>query len=148
MIALNCGYLNEALQIYRRILEAKDLPKHGSRQSEYSQMVDGPNYHVDDSLKFFNQFPPEHEKNQPAIQFLLKPIEGPKLDQLKAFCSPDVFECIYVLRAMFLFRVGEVENVESLDKADLRNQLLKAAEDQSRQSLARLAFNYEVCCLQ
>lgn len=94
------------------MLEAKDLPKHGSRQSEYQQLIDGANYHFDDSLKYFNQFTPEHEKNQPAIQFLLKPIEGPKLEQLKSFCSPDVFESIFILRALFLFRVGELENVE------------------------------------
>jgi hypothetical protein len=35
IVAINCGYLNEALQIYRRVIEAKDLPKHGTRQSEY-----------------------------------------------------------------------------------------------------------------
>jgi len=29
--ALNCGYINEALVYYRRVIEAKDLPKHGIR---------------------------------------------------------------------------------------------------------------------
>jgi len=48
------------------------------------------------------------------------------------------------LRALFLVKIGEHENVEQLDKADLRNQLLKAGEDQLRQSLAKFAFNFEV----
>jgi hypothetical protein len=43
---------------------------------------------------------------------LLKPLEGPKIEQLKAFCSPDVFEMLMYLRGFFLLRLGENENVE------------------------------------
>lgn len=67
---------------------------------------------------------------------------------MKQFCSPDVFEMVFYLRALFLVRIGEHENVENLDKADLRNQLLKAGEEQLRQSLAKFAFNYEVQSVQ
>ena len=70
------------------------------------------------------------------------------MDLLKNFCSPDVFEMIMYLRGNILLRLGENENVESLDKADLRNNLLKAAEEQYRSSLGKIALNFEVCALQ
>jgi hypothetical protein len=41
------GYINEAYMIYKRILDGKDLPKHGSRASEYAGRADGANYHID-----------------------------------------------------------------------------------------------------
>ena len=66
-ICLNCGHIQEALKIFRRIVEAKDLPKHEARSSEYQSNVDGPNYHMDENPKYFNHLTPENEKNQAAI---------------------------------------------------------------------------------
>ena len=38
------GYINEAYQLYNRILSMKDLPKIGTRESEYMQKKDGKNF--------------------------------------------------------------------------------------------------------
>jgi hypothetical protein len=63
IICLNCGCIQEALKIFRRILEAKDLPKHGSRFSYPASLTEGANFHVDENPRFFNHLTPEHEKN-------------------------------------------------------------------------------------
>lgn len=57
-------------------------------------------------------------------------------------------EQLQFLRCAFLVRLGEQENVENLDKAGLRAQLLQAAEDGLRQSLKQLQTNFEVADLQ
>jgi hypothetical protein len=49
---------------------------------------------------------------------------------------------------VFLVRLGESENVENADKADLRLQLLKAAEELLRGSLRRVQLAEEVSYLQ
>ena len=51
------------------------------------------------------------------------------------------------MRALFLVRIGETENVESQEKAELRQNLLKAAEEVMRGSLRRLQFAEEVSYL-
>ena len=38
------GYINEAFQIYNRILSLKDLPKPGNRASEFVSKKDGKNF--------------------------------------------------------------------------------------------------------
>lgn len=78
----------------------------------------------------------------------MKPLDAPKLEQLKAYCSADVYEMVHYCRAVFLLRVGESENVEALDKAELRVQILKAAEEQLRANLVKFALNFEVQSLQ
>lgn len=77
---LNCGRMQQALKIFRRILDAKDLPKHGIRGSEFAQVADGANFHVDENPVFHNHLSPENDKNLAAIQWLLKPLEGYKLE--------------------------------------------------------------------
>ena len=57
-------------------------------------------------------------------------------------------EQLQFLRCAFLVRLGEQENVEDLEKAGLRAQLLQTAEDGLRQSLKQLQTNYEVADLQ
>ena len=57
------GYINEAFMIYKRILEAKDLPKHGTRASEWASKAGGSSYHIDQTDKYHNNLTPEHDKN-------------------------------------------------------------------------------------
>ena len=38
------GYINEAFQLYNRILSLKDLPKTGSRSSDFTEKKDGKNF--------------------------------------------------------------------------------------------------------
>lgn len=40
--------------------------------------------------------------------------------RLQAFCSPYILESLHYLRALFLVRIGEAENVERFEKAELR----------------------------
>lgn len=65
--AVHAGSMQEALLIYRRIIEVKDLPKHGNRQSENLAIIDGNNFHFDEAIKYYNDLTPENEKNQAAI---------------------------------------------------------------------------------
>lgn len=69
---IEIGYINEAYQIYNRVLSQKDLPKHGIRESEFTSKKDGKNYFFPASQKYYNNFPPEHEKNNEAVQNILK----------------------------------------------------------------------------
>ncbi len=64
---------------------------------------------------------------------------------LKKYCSPYVLELLQYLRCMMLVRLGESENVELADKQEVRNQLLKAAEEGLRNGvLKNVQLNEEV----
>ena len=43
---IEIGYINEAYQIYNKILSQKDLPKIGARESEFNQKKDGKNFNL------------------------------------------------------------------------------------------------------
>lgn len=47
-------------------------------------------------------------------------------------------ESLHYLRALFLARVGETENVESSEKAEQRKLLLTTSEEVMRASLKRI----------
>jgi hypothetical protein len=139
------GYINEGYQLYRRIIEQKDLPKVGIKDSDVSRRSDGPNYFFDrENVIYFNELPPEHEKNMPALEFMMKTIEGKELGDLKRFCSPAILEMVQYLRTLFLVRLGEQENVQSSDKASLRDKLLSTAEEGGRGVLRNLQLIEEV----
>ena len=115
------GYLNEAYQIYNRILSLKDLPKHNTRESEFTIKKDGKNFYFPYQQRYYNNLAPEHEKNAEAIQNILKVLPADVIGQLKKFCSPYVVELLQYLRALMLVRIGESENVElPQEKQDLR----------------------------
>ena len=132
------GYINEAYRIYKKILLQKNLHKYGDHASEFADRNDGAHFHLPHDDCYFNDLTPEHDKNQPAIQFLLKPIEHEILQRMKNYCTPFIVEMLQFLRTSILVRVGENQNVENLDKADARRQILKNAEDGTRASLASL----------
>jgi len=112
------GYINEAYRIYKKVLLAKNMPKYGDRASEFSERFDGSHFNLPSDDQYFNDLTPEHDKNQPAITFISKPIEVDVLNKLKVFCTPYVVELLQYLRANLLVRTGEGQNVENLDKAE------------------------------
>ena len=112
---IELGFINEAYQIYRRIISLQDLPAYRNRISEQSDRHNFSNFHFPHTECYYNDKSPEDDKNQPAINLILKPVEN--LENLKKFCSPTVIEMLQYLRTCFLIRLGEAENVESSDKA-------------------------------
>ncbi len=69
------GYLNEAYQLYNRVLSMKDLPKIGrTRESDFTTKKEGKNFYFPYQQRYHNHLPPEHEKNAEAIQNILKVI--------------------------------------------------------------------------
>jgi hypothetical protein len=144
------GYINEAYQLYNRILSLKDLPKAApSRESELTTKKDGKNFYFPYQQRYHNHLPPEHDKNQEAIQNILKPLPAAEvLTPLKRMCSPYVVELLQYLRCSLLVRLGESENVEMPEKQDLRQQLLKAAEEGLRGGVLKaMQVNEEVTYL-
>jgi len=61
------GYLNEAYQLYNKILGQKDLPRVGARESEFLSKKEGKDFNFPFTARYYNHFPPEHEKNLEAI---------------------------------------------------------------------------------
>lgn len=89
------GYINEGYQIYRRVVDQKDLPKFGMKDSEINKRADGANFFFDrETTIYCNDLSPEHEKNQVTIEYLLKPIEPAQLADLKKYSSPAVLEML------------------------------------------------------
>lgn len=138
------GYINEAYRIYKKVTMLKNLPKYGDRSSEFSDRIDGNHFNLPFDDAYHNDLSPEHDKNQPAITFIQKPLEAEILAKLKVFCTPYVVEKLQFLRASLLVRIGENQNVENLDKAEKRKEVLKAAEDTLRASLAQQQLAYTV----
>lgn len=63
---------------------------------------------------------------------------------LMKFCSPYLIESLQYLRSLLLVRLGQTENVENQEKAELRATLLRTAEESLRGSLKRVQFAEEV----
>jgi hypothetical protein len=62
------GYLNEAYQLYNRVLSLKDLPKIGrTRESDATTKKEGKNFYFPYQQRYHNHLTPEHEKNAEAI---------------------------------------------------------------------------------
>lgn len=121
---IEIGYINQALLIYKRIIEGKDLPKHASRNSETLSRQDGSNFHYDSKLDYRNDLSPEADENTGVLTFIQKELDGAALQSLKDYCSPALVEEIKTLRCIFMVRLGEPENIENSDKAALRQGLL------------------------
>ena len=148
MIALSeIGYINEAYQTYNKLLSQKDLPKPGVRESEFTSKKEGKNFFFPFNQKYYNHLSPEHEKNQEAIQNILKAIPSDVINQLKKYCSPFVVDLLHYARSLLLARIGESENVEMPEKADFRVQMLKMSEENLRNVLRSLQFNEEIAYL-
>lgn len=138
------GHINEALQVYKRVLSLKDLPDYGARHSEHSKRQEGQNFQFPAGEGYRNDLSPEADENQAAIKLLLEAVPADTEAQLMEFCSPYVLESLHYLRALFLVRIGEAENVERSEKAELRQQILRSAEELMRASLKRVQLAEEV----
>lgn len=145
---IEIGYINEAMLVYKRVIEGKDLPKHGSRFSMNAARIDGPTFSFGRKDCYRNDLSPEAEENATALAFLQSIVEGDKLNKLKSYCSPNLVEEIKALRCLFMIRLGEPENAENLDKAPFRFSLLQGSENSLRACLKVLATNFEVTHLQ
>ena len=73
---IEIGYIDQALLIYQRVLDGRDLPKHGSRASEVVNRQDGYNFHYSDQNRYRNDLSPEADENATALQFIQKEVEG------------------------------------------------------------------------
>ena len=60
---IEIGYIDEALLVYKRVLEGKDLPKHGARSSEVLSRADGANFHFAEQDRYRNDLSPEADEN-------------------------------------------------------------------------------------
>lgn len=69
------GYINEAYRVYKKVLMLKNMPKYGERTTEFSERSDGAHFNLPFDDCYYNDLSPEHDKNQPAITFIMKPIE-------------------------------------------------------------------------
>jgi hypothetical protein len=125
------------------MLEVKDLPEPGVRPSPFQAKQIG-RFHGD-SIRFNNDQPLNHESNQAAIQYVLKPHSSELLAKLKAWVSPNGLEQLQYTRALFLTRMGEFEDPDAdIPLTELRNNLLKTSEDSYRGILKNLQLEEEV----
>ena len=69
------GYINEAYRIYKKILISKSMPKYGDRSSQFAERLDGANFNLAHDDCYYNDLSPEHDRNQPAIQFIQKALD-------------------------------------------------------------------------
>ena len=120
------------------MISLKDLPDYCARHSEFSKKQDGTNFQFPIGESYRNNLSPEADENQAVIKLLLEALPADTEAQLIEFCSPYVLESLHYLRGLFLVRIGEAENVERSEKAELRQQILRAAEELMRSSLKRL----------
>ena len=61
---IELGHINQGLTLYKRILDGKDLPKHGARSSEVLSRQDGANFHISSAGAYRNDLSPEDDENQ------------------------------------------------------------------------------------
>ena len=69
------------------------------------------NYQFPKEQGYRNDWPPEADEYQPVLKLLLESIPETTEHSLMAFCSPYILESLHFLRALFLVRIGETENV-------------------------------------
>jgi hypothetical protein len=126
------------------VLSLKDLPEYGARYSEFASKQDGPSFTFSSDEGYRNDLTPEADENQGVIKLLLEAIPAETEKKLMEFCSPYIVESLHFLRALFLVRIGETENVERSDKADQRQQIARTAEELMRAVLKRVQVAEEV----
>ena len=67
---IEIGYINEAINVFRRIIEGKDLPKHAGRFSMNAARVDGPTFKFSRKDDFRNDLSPEADENAAALALI------------------------------------------------------------------------------
>ena len=67
---IEIGYINEAMNVFKRIVEGKDLPKHGARFSMNAARTDGPTFSFGRKDCYRNDLPPDAEENATALGYI------------------------------------------------------------------------------
>ena len=138
------GYINEAFMNYYKIIKKYDLPQIlNSGYKIYSTGKYANLTHNEDKVNYYNNLPPDDEKNINALNILIKL----NIDNdLKNYLGPNLYYYLQYSKLIILFKVTNKDNYNLYpDKnnfSNLRDETFIRIEKECRENIALLS-NYE-----
>ena len=147
------GYINEAFMNYYKIIKKYDLPQIlSSGYKEYSTGKYANLTHNEDKVNYFNNLPPDDEKNINALNTLIKLTID---NDLKSFLGPNLYYYLQYSKLIILFKVTNKDNYNLYpDKnnfSNLRDETFIRIEKECRENIAILStyedINFLMNCM-
>ena len=101
------GLISEAIQIYYKIVKKFDMPVLVN-SSIYSEKLTGKFCSLTKEIKFFNNLPPEHQKNQEALNLFFKLIIDSEL-KFQLGCS--LYTELIYSKCLIIFKIYEKKTI-------------------------------------
>ena len=138
------GYINEAFMNYYKIIRKFDLPQLiNSGYKVYSTGKYANLTHNEDKVNYYNNLPPDDEKNIAALNTLIKLNID---DELKTFMGPNLYYYFQYSKLIILFKSTNKDNYNLYpDKnnfSTLRDETFIRIEKECRENISTLS-NYE-----
>ena len=147
------GYINEAFMNYYKIMRKFDLPHllHSGYKVYSTEKYANLTYN-EDKVNYFNNLPPEDEKNIAALNTLLKLNVD---DELKSFLGPNLYYYLQYSKLIILFKACNRDNFNlSPDKNNfttLRDETFIRIEKECRENISLLSvyedINFLILCM-
>ena len=147
------GYINEAFMNYYKIIKKYDLPQIlSSGYKVYSTGKYANLTHNEDKVNYFNNLPPDDEKNINALNTLIKLTID---NDLKSFLGPNLYYYLQYSKLIILFKVTNKDNYNLYpDKnnfSNLRDETFIRIEKECRENIAILStyedINFLMNCM-
>ena len=147
------GYINEAFMNYYKIIKKYDLPQIlSSGYKVYSTGKYANLAHNEDKVNYFNNLPPDDEKNINALNTLIKLTID---NDLKSFLGPNLYYYLQYSKLIILFKVTNKDNYNLYpDKnnfSNLRDETFIRIEKECRENIAILStyedINFLMNCM-
>ena len=147
------GYLNEAFMNYYKIMRKYDLPQilnSGYKiyfTGKYANLT-----HNEDKVNYYNNLPPEDEKNIAALNTIIKLSVD---DELKTFLGPNLYYYLQYSKLLILFKACNKDNFgiypEKNNFSTLKDETFIRIEKECRESIALLStyedINFLTLCM-
>ena len=138
------GYINEAFMNYYKIIRKFDLPQlinTGYRAyftGKYANLT-----HNEDKVNYYNNLPPDDEKNINALNTLVKLTVD---NELKTFLGPNLYYYLQYAKLVILFKITNKDNYnlypEKNNFSNIRDETFIRIEKECRENISILS-NYE-----
>ena len=147
------GYINEAFMNYYKIMRKFDLPQLlNSGYKIYSTGKYANLTHNEDKINYFNNLPPEDEKNIAALNTILKLTVD---DELKSFLGANLYYYLQYSKLLILFKACNKDNFslypEKNNFTTLRDETFIRIEKECRENISLLSvyedINFLTLCI-
>lgn len=140
------GMINEAMMMYYKVIKKFDMPTLLSMG--YKDYSNGKFANLQSEIKFYNDLPPEDQKNIDAVNAFMKLSVD---NDLRVMMGANLYYEFMYMRLCILFKIFNKENFSAYpDKnafTDLRTEMFMRIEKESRENINTLSLYEDLCYL-